>query len=58
MYTTKVCFDDPVSFILISYKNMGETLLTGAEMPQTLASPNPSTGDRHQNGKLGVYLTV
>ena len=31
-HTTKVLLGEPISFIGVTYRNMGEGLLTGAEM--------------------------
>lgn len=39
MNTTKVQFGEPISFIGITYRNVGEGLLTGAEITQTNALP-------------------
>ena len=36
--TTEVQFDEPMSFIGVTYKNKGEGSLLGAEMTQTAVS--------------------
>ena len=50
-HTTKVLVDEPISFIGVTYRNMGEGLVTGAEMTQKLLHRQslPSMGDRSQN---------
>ena len=42
-HTTKILLGEPISFIEVTYRNMGEGLLTGAEMTQkTSASTKPT----------------
>ena len=53
-HTTKVLLGEPISFIGVTYRNMGEGLLTGAEMTQRQLhhqSP-PSMGDSSQKLEL------
>ena len=54
-HTTKVLLDEPISFIGVTYRNMGEGLLTGAEMTQRQLHRQslPSVGDSSQ--KLGAW---
>ena len=40
--TIKVQIDEQISFIGVTYRNMGEGLLIGTEMTQRSASPNPT----------------
>lgn len=48
---TKVQLDKPVSFIGVTYRNMGEGFLTGAEMTQTpcITKAHPSMNDISQS---------
>lgn len=52
MNTTKVQFGEP-SFIGITYRNVGEGLLTGAEMTQTNALPKHTPIMSDSSQKLG-----
>lgn len=56
--TTKVQFDEPMSFIGVSYKNMGEELLKGLEMTKIQlyyqSPPNPSWITPLENWKPGA----
>lgn len=44
---TQVQLEEPMSFIGITYWNMGERLLTGAEMTQTAALAHPKSSPQH-----------
>ena len=41
--TTKVQLDDPMSFVGVICRSVGEGLCTEAEMTQTAASPKPAS---------------
>ena len=57
-HTTKVLLGEPISFIGVTYRNMSEGLLTGAEMTQRQLHRQslPSIGDSSQ--KLGTWKTA
>ena len=54
-HTTRVLLGEPISFIGVTYRNMGEGLVTGAEMTQRQlhCQSLPSVGDSSQ--KLGTW---
>ena len=54
-HTTKVLLGEPISFIEVTYRNMGEGLVIGAEMTQRQLhwQSLPSVGDISE--KLGTW---
>lgn len=42
MDTSEVHLDEPIRFIGVIFRNVGEGLLTGAEMTLTAMSPKPT----------------
>lgn len=58
--TTKVQFVDPVSFSGVTYRNLGEELLTGAEMTQRhcITQAHSSMSDSSQNWEPGAHCSA
>ena len=59
MGTTKVQLSKPMSFIGVTYRSMGEWLLTGAEITQScILKAYPSMGDSSQSWGPGAHCAA